>query len=218
MARGLVHEVHSLVAFGLPYRHVHARKDAFSRRSPGLRHRRVKHRKYQAFGKTWDFRDPYPAKAQRQVERIVRWKGPDRAEEYMASVSHDVDDKSWDFDGTTRVERFAIRKYWESFCAWLVLNPDILKSWAGVDVAAGRIHRVIDGVEVWEEEPKLAGAYATLYNRVCFLIRRDRTLRNALVKYGQLDPGALSNPYMASRLKSVGADLLIEFQKKKMRA
>jgi hypothetical protein len=74
-----------------------------------------------------------------------------------------------------------------------VLNPDVLKSWAGVDVVAGRIHRVIDGVEVWEDEPTLRPAYAVLYDRVCFLVRRNRSLREALVEYGSSDVAALSN-------------------------
>ena len=193
MANRLVHEVHSLIAFGLPYGYVHAKKDAFSQRTPGVRHRQVRHRKYQAFGKTWDFSDPFPANEKRRIERISRWKGPIIAEEYMVSMAHDLDDRSWDFDNTPRAERTAIRKYWESFCACLVLSPDILKSWAGVDVAAGRIHRVVDGTEVWEEEPTLVAAYCALYNRVRFLIRRDRALREALIKYWKLDPTALSN-------------------------
>jgi hypothetical protein len=193
MASRLVHEVHSLIAFGLPYGYVHAKKDAFSQRAPGIRHRRVGHWKYQAFGKTWDFSDPFPANEAHQVRRIFRWKGPVVAEEYMVSMAHDVDDRSWDFEGTPRAERTAIRKYWEAFCAWLVLSPDVLKSWAGVDVATARIHRVINEVEVWEEEPTLVPAYAALYNRVRFLIRKDRALREALLKYGKLDPTALPN-------------------------
>ncbi len=193
MASRLVHEVHSLIAFGLPYGYVHAKKDAFSQRAPGIRHRQVGHRKYQAFGKTWDFSDPFPANEAHRIGRISRWKGSVVAEEYMVSTSHDVDDRIWDFEGTPRAERTAIRKFWESFCAWLVLSPDVLKSWAGVDVAAGRIHRVIDGIEVWEDEPTLIAAYTALYNRVRFLIRRDKALREALVKYGNLNPTALSN-------------------------
>ncbi len=193
MPSGFVHQVHSLIAFGQPYGHVHAKKDAFSQRAPGGPHRQVRHRKYQAFGKTWDFSDPFPASEVHRIGRIYRWKGPIITEEYMVSISHDLDDRSWDFDGTPRADRTVIRKYWESFCACLVLYPDILKSWAGVDVVAGLIHRVIDGAEVWEKEPTLVAAYSALYNRVCFLIRKDRALREALVKYWGLDPTALCN-------------------------
>jgi hypothetical protein len=60
-------------------------------------------------------------------------------------------------------------------------------------VVAGRIHRVVEGVEVWEEEPTLRRTYAVLYNQVCFLIRRNRVLREALVEYGGFDLAVLSN-------------------------
>jgi len=203
MASRLIHEVHSLIAFGLPYGHVHAKKDAFSRRRPGIRHREVGHRKYRAFGKTWNFSHPFPAGERHRIERVLRWKGPVLAEECMVSMSHDIDDKSWDRDGTPIAERTTIRKHWELFCVWLVLSPDVLRVWAGVDVAAGRIHRLIDGVEVWEDEPTLVAAYASLYNRAWFLIRCNRALREALVKCGKLDPTVLSNrrSQRAPRLK-----------------
>ena len=92
-----------------------------------------------------------------------------------------------DREDISLAERAAVRRYWESLCTWLVLNPAVLKSWAGVDVVAGRIHRVIKGLEVWEEEPTLRPAYAALYNRVCILIVRNRALREALVEYGGFD-------------------------------
>lgn len=193
MATRLVHEVHSLIAFGLPYSHVHAKKDAFSQEAPGIRHRQVRHRKYQQFGHTWDFSDPFPKSEAHRIKRIADWKGKIKAEEYMVSKAHDLDDRCWDREDIPPVERASIRRYWESLCAWLVLNPEVLKSWAGVDVVAGRIHRVIEGVKVWEEEPTLRPAYAALYNRVCFLVRRNRALREALVEYGGFDLAALSN-------------------------
>lgn len=193
MASRLVHEVHSLVAFGLPYSHIHAKKDAFSQKAPGIRHRQVRYRKYRLFGDTWNFSDPFPAREGHRITRIVRWKGNVKAEEYMVSNAHDFDDRCWDREDLPRTERAAVRTYWESLCAWLVLNPDVLRSWAGVDVVTGRIHRIIDGVEVWEDEPALRPAYAALYARVRFLIRRSRALREALVECGGLDRAALSN-------------------------
>lgn len=193
MASSLVHQVHSLVAFGLPYGHIHARKDVFSQKVPGIRHRQVRHRKYRLFAQTWDLSDPFPAREDQRIERIARWKGDLRAEEYMVSMAHDLDGKCWDREDIPRDERAAIRAYWEGLCAWLVLHPDVLKSWAGVDVLSGRIHRVIDGIEVWEDEPALRCAYAALHARVCFLIRRNPRLREALVEHGGLDRAALSN-------------------------
>ena len=187
MATRLVHETHSLVAFGLPYSYIRAKKDAFSQKVPGIRHRQVRHRKYQQFGDTWDFSDPFPKSEDHRIKRIAEWKGDIKAEEYMVSKAHDFDDRCWDREDISRAERAGVRRYWESLCAWLVLNPAVLKSWAGVDVVAGRIHRVIKGVEVWEEEPTLLPAYAALRNRVCFLIRCNRALREALVEYGGFD-------------------------------
>lgn len=191
MASSLVHKVHSLIAFALPYGHIHSKKDSFAQRVPGIRHREVRHHKYQAFGSTWDFTNSYPANEVRRIARILRWKGPEVAEGYMVSLSHDVDDKCWDFDGMPRAERAAVRKYWEAFCAWLVLNPDTLKTWAGVDVLNGRVHRIVDGIEVWTDEPALIGAFAALYNQVRFLLRRDAKLRAALIEYGAVNPNSL---------------------------
>ena len=50
MPENWVHQVLALIAFGLPYADVHRRKDAHSKRAPGLRHRRVRHRTYQGYG------------------------------------------------------------------------------------------------------------------------------------------------------------------------
>lgn len=185
MPSKLVHQVNSLIALGQPYGHVHARKDAFSQRAPGLRHRKVKHRKYWTFNRTWDFANPFSFNERQQIERVCRWKGPTVAEEYMTSLAHDVDDKTWDFDGVSRSERSAIRTYWESFCAWLVLNPDILRERIGVDVVEGRVLRLIDGIQVWENEPALIAAYDALYKHVQFLIQRKPALRAALAEYGE---------------------------------
>lgn len=200
MPAGWVHQVHSLIEFGLPYATVHSRKDWFSRRSPGLCHRQVGHRKYQSFGKSWSFDRPFSNRDEIRVDRIAQWKGPIIAEEFMVSVSHDLDDRVWDFDGTARDERAFRRKRWEGFCAWLILNPAVLKAWAQVDVLAGRIHRVIDGVEVWKHDPELIPAYAVLLRRVRFVLSRDRMLREVVAAYDQSNAAAaLSNNAFESR-------------------
>jgi hypothetical protein len=187
MPNRLVHEVHALIAFGRPYGDVHRKKDAFSQRAPGIKHRKVKHRKYQSFGTSWHLGNSFSSRERQYIERIARWKSPEIAEQFMVSMSHDVEDKIWDFDGISRDQRSAVREYWEAFCAWLVLNPKILKAWAGVDVVAGRIQREVDGVELWEDEPALVGEYAALYKRVCFLLARNKRLRETVEQYGCLD-------------------------------
>jgi hypothetical protein len=58
-------------------------------------------------------------------------------------------DKIWDFDGLTTEQRTYTRKWWEGFHIWLLLRPDVLRDWAGVDVETGKIQRLIDGSEVW---------------------------------------------------------------------
>lgn len=206
MPAGWVHQVHSLIEFGLPYAAVHSRKDWFSRRSPGLCHRQVGHRKYQSFGRSWSFDRPFSSRDERRVDRIAQWKGPTIAEEFMVSASHDLDDRVWDFDGAARDERAFRRKCWEGFCAWLILNPAVLKAWAQVDVLAGRIHRIIDGVEVWEHDPELIPAYTALLGRVRFVRSRDRMLREAVAAYDRSNTAtALSNNAFESR-RSASAD------------
>lgn len=186
MANGLIHDIHALIAFGFPYSHVHRKKDAPARRAPGLRHRRFCHSYYCAFRKTWDLADPFPHVVKRRIERVSRMAGCTLAEEYMVSISHDHLDKVWDFDGLSREDRVFTRKYWEGLCVWLLLKPQLLNDWAGVDVLAGRIHRVIDGVDVWEEVPEVRAEYKRLHGQACFLLRFDKKLRRVIKEYGDL--------------------------------
>jgi hypothetical protein len=183
MASKFVHDVLSLIIFGLPYDDVHARKDSFSQLAPGIIHRKVRHRKYQAYQKTWNMEAPFSHEENRSIRRVLAWKGADIAEKYMASLSHDVQDRVWDYPEISAVERAAVRLYWEAFCVWLVLNPDLLKSWAGVDVISGQVCRTVDGISIWQQEPTLIGAYAVLFNRANFLLRRKTGLRETLQRY-----------------------------------
>ncbi len=102
----------------------------------------------------------------------------------MAAVSHDYLDRIWDYEGLAREERTYTRKYWEAFHVWLVLNPDLLKDWAGVDVLSGRIHRVIDGTETWEDEPEVKSEYRTLLDRARFLLYLDKELGYFVQRFG----------------------------------
>jgi hypothetical protein len=183
MASKFVHDVLSLIIFGLPYDEVHARKDSFSQLAPGIIHRKVRHRKYQAYQKTWNMETPFSHEENRSIKRVLAWKGADIAEKYMAFLSHDVQDRVWDYPEISADERAAVRLYWEAFCVWLVLNPDLLKSWAGVDVISGQVCRTVDGISIWQQEPTLIGAYAVLFNRANFLLRRKTGLRETLQRY-----------------------------------
>jgi hypothetical protein len=183
MASKFVHDVLSLIIFGLPYDEVHARKDSFSQLAPGIIHRKVRHRKYQAYQKTWNMETPFSHEENRSIKRVLAWKGADIAEKYMASLSHDVQDRLWDYPEISADERIAVRLYWEAFCVWLVRNPDLLKSWAGVDVISGQVCRTVDGISIWQQEPTLIGAYAVLFNRANFLLRRKTGLRETLQRY-----------------------------------
>ena len=186
MARGLVHEVQLLVAFGLPYHYIHQRKDAAASRLPGLRHRRIRHGWYRSYGKLWNLDDPFADIIRERTSRTAASKDAVRAEEYMSWVAHDFLDKIWDFDGLTTEQRAYTRKWWEAFHIWLLLRPDILRDWAGVDVEAGKIQRLIDGSEVWEDEPEVIREYQRLYRRAFFLLRRDRILGRYVEENGDL--------------------------------
>ena len=56
----------------------------------------------------------------------------------------------------------------------------------GVDVEAGKIQRLINGSEVWEDEPEVIREYQSLYRRAFFLLRRDRMLRRLVEENGGL--------------------------------
>lgn len=156
MAAGWIHRTIDLIAYGRPYAHVHRAKDFASQRIPGIAHRAVGHDWYQRFGRDWDFSEPYPQAAKDRIERIGRTFGPDLAEEKLSSDSHDLIDRTW--DGLSRDERSS----WEGFFAWLVYHPEVLLNWAEVDVLTGRIKRIVNGDEIWEDAPEIVGQYKAL--------------------------------------------------------
>lgn len=190
MASGFVHEVQTLIALGRCYPHIHQRKDEPAQRRPGLAHRRWRHRWYQAHGQKWNLDDPRSPAAAKRLDRVRRVLGPDRADEYTASLAHDHLDVVWDFAELSQAERRFMRKYWEAFHVWLVLQPALLKAWAGVDVLHGRIHRVIDDVETWEVDPEVNREYRRLLRRAHFLMRCDRGISAMLAEYApaQIQP------------------------------
>ena len=214
MAIGLVHDVQMLVAFGFPYHHINRQKDAAARRLPGIQHRRIHHGWYRSYGKLWSLDDPFPDMIKERTSTTAALKGATRAEEYMAWVSHDFLDKVWDFDGLTRQERARTRKWWEGFYIWLILRPDLLRDWAGVDVLAGKIQRLIDGVEVWEDEPEVISEFQGLHERACFILRCDRELRRMVEENGGCRFGIrLSNDSFQS---DAGANVNQESKRKEL--
>ena len=184
MPSGFVHEVHTLVVLGRSYPNIHRRKDAPARRRPGMAHRRFRHGWYQACGRLWDIDGSVSGPAMQRLARVRRCLGAEKVDEYIASLAHEQLDAIWDYPELSREERRITRKYWESVHVWLVLNPDVLRTWAGVDVIAGRIHRVIDGVEIWEEDPEVTIDYARLLHRARLLARVDSRIAFMLARYG----------------------------------
>ena len=94
----------------------------------------------------------------------------------MASDAHDQLDRVWD-----ELPREG-RQYWEGVFVWLLYHPDMLESWADVDVKHGRILRLIDGVHVWEESPETVIEYGTLRRRVSK--SHKHRLRDVLMRLG----------------------------------
>jgi hypothetical protein len=86
--------------------------------------------------------------------------GADVAEEQMSSDSHDLIDRRW--DELSKEQRL----YWEGLFAWLVFHPEVLERWAEVDVIRGRIRRVVNGNEVWEDAPEIVPEYKRLRREV----------------------------------------------------
>jgi hypothetical protein len=179
MPRRWVHETLDLIAYGRPYGHVHRKKDEESQRAPGRRHREVGHDWYQAFGKLWSFSDPFPNWLKESIQRLRDAEGADSAEKRMVSDTHDYLDRIW--DDLPEIDRIG-RK---AELAWVLLNPQVLKDWAGVDVLGGKIQRVVEGQEIWENSPDIMSKYEDLCRDAEFEIRVNKALRHALERYGQ---------------------------------
>ncbi|MGE0827484.1 MAG: hypothetical protein AB7P18_35835 [Candidatus Binatia bacterium] len=188
MASGLVHGIYSLIVFGHPYEYVHSEKDAPSQHMPGLRHRNYRHGWYKAYGKIWDFTNLFPESVQRKTKRLQCSEGGRQAEEHEVSITHDCVDRIWDYEELPREDRAFLRKCIEGALICILLNPPFLKQWAGVDVHAGKIQRVIDGQEVWEESPQVTIEYKTLRAKAYHKLRWNTQLRRMVKEFsGQYD-------------------------------
>jgi hypothetical protein len=166
-----------IIAFGQAYAEIHRAKDAWAQKVPGRGHREVGHEYYQRFGKDLDLSVPFPQVVNQQVRDLGRSEGPDAAERLQVDLAHDYLDGTWD-----NLSK-GCREFREGFFAWLVYRPDVLKSWAGVDVVGGAIQRSYDGREVWEDCPEVREQYKRLRREVS---RHHKwRLRKALIRYGQ---------------------------------
>ncbi|HHT9132199.1 MAG TPA: nucleotidyltransferase family protein [Candidatus Tripitaka californicus] len=177
MPSAWIHATIDLIAFGKPYFDFHKDKDS-AHKTLGTKHRDVNHEYLKQFGKLWTLSNPFPSEAMESIQRLLDIVGEDAAEEQQVYYTHDCIDKVW--DGLSHSER----EYWEGFSAWLLLNPSILRDWAGVDVLNGKIHRVVEGQEIWEDCPELKSKYNELLHYVKTVVRKGEILQHMLELYG----------------------------------
>lgn len=177
MPNGWVHAMIDLVAFGRSYFDLHQEKDK-AYRILGPNHRIIDHEWYQGFGKFWTFSDPFPGWLKQAIQTLRDIKGGNRAEERMASIAHEYLDRVW--DDLSKMER----KYWESFFIWVLFHPEVLRDRFGVDVLNGKIRRVIEGREIWEDCPHTKAEYKRLRRYVAVVRSNDEMLQDMLVRFG----------------------------------
>lgn len=176
-----VHATHSLLAFGRPYFDLHGEKDAPSQ-VLGAAHRIVNHDWYQAgLAGMWTLDQPFPEWVLRVAATIAEESGGYEAEEYEVWLSHDYLDRVWDGLGMRE------RRIEEALCCWLVLNPAYILDIGQVDVISGRIHRLIDGEDVWELEPALISEYRRLRRYVAAVLKNDPGLRKLVESLDSTD-------------------------------
>ncbi len=156
MPAGWVHATYDLMTFGRTYVDVHWEKDAASK-VLGIEHRDVNHEWYTLCGREWTLENPFPPAMHDFFEHLERSAlRDDEAEALQAWAAHDVLDRVWDSLGDQQRMRI------EALCYWLLNSPDVLERAYGVDVVNGRIQRVIDGQERWDDVPAVHEEYQTL--------------------------------------------------------
>ncbi len=152
MPPGWIHQTLDLIVFGNTYAKVHKWKDERA----GKQHRLRRHKWYNEFGKTWDFENPFPTGLIRQSRRFLTKVGPALAEARQADIQHDYWDRTWDtLNRDERENVAALLFYW-------VMDPDLLKRKAGVDVIGEKVKRRIHGRDAWEHTPGLNEKYTRL--------------------------------------------------------
>jgi len=178
MPSAWVHAVIDFIAYGRAYFDLHKEKDK-AHEILGSNHRIVNHDLYQAYERFWNFHDPFPSWLKESIRILGNKEGANKAEEQMAWVDHDYIDRVWD---ELSVQE---RRYREGFFISVLLNPKILKEWAGVDVLKGRIQRVINGHEVWESCPELKPDYERLRSYIEAVKKNNEDLQDMLGRYGE---------------------------------
>jgi hypothetical protein len=177
MPAGYVHAAQTLFAYGRTYFDKHQEKDA-SHLSLGRAHRSVNHDWHHAYGTFWDFEDPTPEWIARTIEWIADDQGDEAAEIYQATfLSHDYPDRLQDGVSPTEQKLCAVR------CIFLLRHPEILESKFGVDVIRGRIHRVIDGQDMWESSAETIRDYERLRRYVEKVLQNDPEMQNILAAF-----------------------------------
>lgn len=175
MAAGWFHQTLDLIAYGRIYSKIHRQKDAAAKKIPGRRHREVGHEYYKQYGILWNHENPFPPSILEAIQKLKDSKGSEAAEEMQVAQSHDYLDRVW--DDLSKLER----EYWEGCFVCLLYHPDVLQSWAKVDVLHGRIHRIQDGKEIWEDAPEIVEEYRRLRREVS---RHQKwRLRGVLTRY-----------------------------------
>jgi len=175
LPNGWIHATTDLIAYGRPYFDIHQHKDK-AHEQLGSNHRKINHEWYQAFG-IWTFNDPFPDFLKDMISDIREGCGARVAEERMAYWDHGYSDRIWDDISEEQ------REYIEGAFAWILLHPDFLKKWAGVDVIKGKIKRLIDQKETWEECPELIDEYHRLCCYVKKVIENHKYLQIMLETY-----------------------------------
>jgi hypothetical protein len=177
MPPGFVHAAQTLFSYGRTYFDEHQAKDAPAR-VLGPEHRAVNHEWYHAYGTAWDFDRPVPDWLGPLIERFADQYGDDAAEIYQAIYfSHDFADRL--NDGAAPVDQ----KLSAAFHIFLLWHPEVIESKFHVDVIMGRIHRVVDGQEIWEESPETVLDYERLRKYVEKVLENDPQLQRMLAGY-----------------------------------
>lgn len=178
MPQAYIHAIESLAAFGRSYFTEHQEKDA-PHAQLGRAHRAVNHEWYQAYDAgLWSVDQPTPDWIAGATEQLARDHGGEEAEVYQAVfLAHDLTDRLHDGD------KPADRRLSDAAHIFLLMHPEILEATCGVDVIAGRIHREINGEEVWESSPETVRDYERLRSYVETVVRNDLEMQIILAAF-----------------------------------